>query len=111
MMLVSVEVAKVRLKYDEIDEEDDLELAIQGASEAVASYLALVVDSDGTVYDGEDSSGIIEGVPAVVVNAVIALVGYWKRDPTGVDMRVLEANSLPRHVVSILAGLRDPTVS
>ena len=106
IMLVSLAEAKARLKFDEPDEDDDLELAIQGASEAVWTYLKYGSDD---AYE-EDSSGVAQDVPAVIVNAVLTLVGIWKRDPSGVDMKEWDRGYLPAPVVALLYPLRDPTL-
>jgi hypothetical protein len=104
-MLVSLAVAKARLKYDGADEDDDLELAIMGASEAVLTYLNLTEEEYEVASDG-----VAEEVPAVIVNAVLALVGIWKRDPSGVKMTDWEMGYLPAPVTAILYPLRDPAV-
>jgi hypothetical protein len=104
-MLVSLEAAKKRLKFDDAAEDDDLELAIEGASAAVMKYLDVSAD----VWE-EDSSGVVPDVPPVVANAVLALVGIWKRDPSGVDMKEWEMGYLPAPVTALLYPLRDPSL-
>lgn len=105
VMLVDVDQVKARLRFDHDSEDEDIELAIQGASEAVLNYLKV----EHTVYD--DSSGTPVDVPATVVNAVIMLVGIWKRDPSGTEMEKWEHGYLPRPVMALLYPLRDPALA
>lgn len=105
-MLVALDVAKARLKYDDAAEEDDLAFAIRGASDSVLSYLNFAADT----YE-EGSDGVAVGVPAAVQNAVLALVGIWKRDPSGVDMKAWEMGYLPAPVTALLYPLRDPNLA
>lgn len=106
VMLVELEQAKVRLRFPEQDfEDDDIELAIHGASAAVLTYLKVPHDN----YD--DSSGNTVDVPYVVINAVIMLVGIWKRDPSGVEMEKWQQGYLPAPVTALLYPLRDPSLA
>src|SRR3546814_5005595 len=73
-MLVSLEAAKAHLRVDHDEDDNDIALKLQAASAAVLRYLktegiADFVDSSGTLP--EDSSGIVEAVPADVRAAKI----------------------------------------
>lgn len=103
--LVTLDNVKDRLKFDGNEEDLDLTLMIQGASEAVLNYLGLA----HTVYD--DSNGNAVDVPAAVVNAVLMLIGILKRDSDGADMKGWEMGYLPFPVTALLYPLRDPVVA
>jgi len=105
VMLVEVSEVKARLRFDNDEEDADIELAIHSASAAVLNYLKVAHDN----YD--DSFGVVADVPFEVVQAVIALVGIWKRDPAGVEMKDWEMGYLPRPVMAILYPLRDPAMA
>jgi hypothetical protein len=105
VMLVEVEEVKTRIRFDNDAEDADIELAIKSASAAVLNYLKV----PHTSYD--DSFGVPTGVPYEVVQAVITLVGIWKRDPAGVEMKDWEMGYLPRPVMAILYPLRDPALA
>jgi hypothetical protein len=105
VMLVELEQVKARLRFDHDEDDEDIELAIQGASEAVLNYLNVA----HTFYD--DSFGTPQDVPSGVVNAVIMLVGIWKRDPSGIEMEKWTHGYLPMPIISILYPLRDPALS
>lgn len=113
MMLVSLDQAKVRLRIDSDDGDADLELMIAGASQAVFRYLKggtdLFTDSAGVIV--EDSAGVASGVPDDVANAVLILVGIWRRDPDGVEAEKWQQGYLPPPVTALLYPLRDPTLA
>jgi hypothetical protein len=107
VMLVELEQVKARLRFDHDEEDEDIELAIHGASAAVLNYLKVL----HTVYD--DSFGVViqTDVPFEVQTAVIHLVGIWKRDPSGVEMEKWQQGYLPAPITAILYPLRDPALS
>src|SRR3546814_6088760 len=82
-MLVSLEAAKAHLRVDHDEDDNDIALKLQAASAAVLRYLktegiADFVDSSGT--PPEDSSGIVEAVPADVRAATLLMLGYLYKD-------------------------------
>lgn len=111
MMLVTLTETKARLRFNHDVDDDDLMLALEGASAAVMNYLKLPLDhyddSDGQVP--EDQSGT--DVPAEVKNAVLYLVGMLSRDRDGMNVAAWERGYLPAPVVSMLYPLRDPTLA
>ena len=82
VMLVELDQVKARLRIAIDDEDDDLELAISAASAAVLNYMHL----EQTAYDDSSGEIALDDVPDVVKQAVITLVGIWKRDPSGIEM-------------------------
>src|SRR5688500_4036680 len=97
VMLVELEQVKARLRFDHDEEDEDIELAIQGASAAVLTYLRLA----HTAYD--DSFGVLvtADIPFEVQTAVVHLVGIWKRDPSGLEMEKWQAGYLPAPITAI----------
>src|SRR3546814_1962271 len=82
-MLVSLEAANAHLRVDHDEDDNDIALKLQAASAAVLRYLktegiADFVDSSGTLP--EDSSGIVEAVPADVRAATLLMLGYLYKD-------------------------------
>lgn len=106
VMLVDLDQVKGRLLFNDADDED-VELAIHSASACVMNYLHVEHDN----YD--DSSGDVDpdAVPFEVVQAVITLVGIWKRDPAGTEMDKWEPGYLPAPVTALLYPLRDPVLA
>jgi hypothetical protein len=113
MMLVTLAQAKLRLRIDSDDSDGDLELMIAGASRACVRYLKtgadVFLDSAGDPH--LDSNGDALGVPEDVANAVLMLVGIWRRDPDGVDSEKWAQGYLPGPVTAILYPLRIPTLA
>jgi hypothetical protein len=109
-MLVSVEQARIALRYDEND--PAVAPAIEAASAAVLRHLnqteADYHDSNGEITI--DSNGDIIGVPSDIQRAVIYLAGYFLRDPTGVEGKDWDQFLLPRPVVALLYTHRLPTL-
>jgi hypothetical protein len=107
VMLVELEQVKARLRFDHDEEDEDIELAIQGASAAVLNYLKVL----HTVYDDSFGVVVLASVPYEVQTAVMHLVGIWKRDPSGVEMEKWQQGYLPAPITAILYPLRDPALS
>lgn len=106
VMLVDLDQAKARLLFNDADDED-VELAIHSASAAVMNYLHVA----HTNYDDSSGDVDLESVPFEVKQAVIALVGIWKRDPAGTEMDKWEPGYLPAPVTALLYSLRDPVLA
>lgn len=107
VMLVELEQVKARLRFDNDAEDEDIELAIEGASGAVINYL----NGGETLYRDSFGEVVLADVPAVVTTAVIHLVGIWKRDPSGVEMEKWQQGYLPAPITAILYPLRDPALA
>jgi hypothetical protein len=116
MKLVSLEQASLHLRRDTDDDDADLQLKIEAASEAIADYLKdaanAFLDSSGNVP--EDSNGDPVGVPARVRAATLELIGHmYKERDGGMDSAVSEQfgyGYLPKSVISLLYSMRRPTV-
>jgi hypothetical protein len=108
VMLVELAQVKARLRFDHEEEDADIEFAIKSASAAVMNYLKL--DHDFYTDSFNSSGEVSTNVPEEVAQAVITLVGIWKRDPAGAEMRDWEMGYLPRPVMAILYPLRDPAM-
>lgn len=110
--LITLEQAKLRLRVDSDDQDDDISLMIAGASVALLRYLDSAadefLDSSGDVI--VDSSGAPE-IPADVQNACLFLVGSWLRDPDGNDVDKWQPGWMPAPVVSLLASRRVPPLA
>ena len=99
--LATTEQARARLRLDDDFSEDDIELAIAGASEAVMAYLKRPVNYT------EDT----DPAPPQVVNAVLLLTGIFLRDPDGVEANdKWEQGYLPHAITALLYPLRDPAM-
>lgn len=96
MMLVSLEETKARLRILHEDQDDDIEKAIEGASESVLRYM------------GVDAEDYTEGAPENVQNAVIVWVGIMMSDPNGIEAHNWGHGYPPPAVVALLYGSRDP---
>lgn len=110
VMLVSLDQAKQRLRFDHDEDDNDLTLMIEGASAAVLNYLKsdqVFVDSFGDVES--DSAGPI--VPHEIQNATLMLVGILSRDRDGEEMEKWQHGLLPFPVLALLYPLRDPALS
>ncbi len=115
VMLVSLEQASARVRRDTDDDDADLTLMIEGASEMVLNYLKSSVDflnSSGEV--DLDSSGTPVGVPKAVMNATLILVAimYKNREAESeASQQQWAMGYLPPAVTAILYPLRDPALS
>ena len=99
--LATADQARTRLRLDEDFPQDDIELALAGASEAVMCYL-----KRATNYTPEE--GGTDPPPPQVVNAVLLLAGMFIRDPDGVEAHQWQLGFLPMAVQSLVYALRDP---
>lgn len=118
MKLISLQQAADHLRRDTSDDDTDLELKIEAASEAVMDYLGeyadLFTDSAGDVY--EDSNGIALDVPKRVQQATLLTVAYLYKERDGsqehsVDPQHGYGYALPKAATALLYSLRKPTVS
>jgi hypothetical protein len=120
-MLVSVNQAKVALRYDGTDNDVEIEMAVKAASAAVLSYLKWppdsFVDSFGDIP--LDSAGDPIGIPADIQQAVIYWAGRFLADPAGITgnserqggVAEWEHFQPPRAVVALLTPYRKPTLA
>lgn len=107
VMLVTLDEAKRRLKWDGDVIDADLQLVIEGASQSVIRYLKKAADS----FLGEDGEVIAGEVPADVKTATLMLTGILLRDPDGAQAKDWEQGYLPRPVTALLYALRDPGIA
>lgn len=120
-MLVSVNQAKVALRYDDSDNDYAIEMAVKAASYAVLSYLKWppdsYVDSFGDIP--LDSAGDPVGIPADIQQATIYWAGRFLADPAGLTgyserqggTSEWEHFQPPRVVVALLTPYRKPTLA
>lgn len=82
VMLVSLEQASAHLRRDTDDDDADLTIKIEAASQAVLNYIAPVDFLDSAGEPDFDSAGDPVGVPAPIQSAVLLIVGdlYTDRD-------------------------------
>lgn len=113
--LVNMDDAKRQLYLDPDSSPNDaqVELLIGAASEAVMSYIksggVTFLDSSGNVP--VDFSGDPLGVPYVIKQATLYLIGVMFRDRDGENADKWEQGYLPRPVTSLLYPYRLPTLA
>lgn len=111
--LISLAAAKEHIRIDEdADEDTDLQLKINAASQAVINYLkdraTVVLSLDSSGEPEQDSSGEPTGIPANVQMAVLLLTGIFYRDRDGQEMSKWAPGYLPPPVTALLYPNRDP---
>lgn len=104
-MIVSLEEVKQHLRIDYDEEDADLTLKIQAASQMILEY----VKRSESDYD-EDSDGILE-VPYTMKMACLIMVGILYRDRDGVETKEWNQGYLPYSVTALIYNYRDPTLS
>jgi hypothetical protein len=119
-MLVTLEQAKLHLRVDTDDEDEDITLKIEAASAAVLGYIG------DAQYDFLDTGGDplnldeLTEQPAiralhVARQATLLMVGefYRNREPSATDVvpERFGYGYLPRAVVALLAPYRTPTIA
>lgn len=122
VMLVSLKQASDHLRRDTDDDDADLELKIEAASEAVLNYLKdssaiTFLDTAGEVET--DSAGNPVGVPRAIQIATLMLVGIFYRDREGQSGSSNSRSSasewrqgfLPPAITAVLYPLRTPEVA
>ncbi len=98
MMLITLDEAKKQCYIDHNEDDDLLEIFIQSASSAVATYIKC---DDLTV----------ENMPIQAKYAVLAYVGLMYKNRDEDPDKYYEHGNLPNFITSILYPLRIPTVS
>jgi hypothetical protein len=120
-LLVTLDEAKSHLRVDHGLDDDDITLKIEAASAAVLEYIGdtqyLFLDTGGDDLDLADTSADQVGLRArhKAKQATLLLVGDWftNRTPNPADVvdQRFGYGYLPRAVVALLYGLRDPTIA
>ncbi|UMR98474.1 head-tail connector protein [Escherichia coli] len=104
--LVTTEMARMHLRMDDDDGDEDLLLKIQGASAALLSWLqegrSRVVDEDGALIDGEPLKR--------VQTALLILLGWLERNRGGEEEDKLSPGELPYSVTMLINDLRKPVI-
>lgn len=115
MRFVTLEQAKLRLRFDTDHEDDDLSLIIAGASRACWQYIKDGVEDGGWTDSAglpvEDSAGYTLNVPEDIQNAVLVLVGYLSKEREGDNTAEIEHGFLPVAVRMMLYPYRLPTLA
>lgn len=119
--LVSLTQASEHLRRDTTDDDADLDLKIEAASEVVLNYLkdspaVTFINTDGEVE--EDTAGNPVGVPRAIQIAVLMLVGIFYRDREGqsgnsttrASASDWQTGYLPPAITAVLYPLRKPEV-
>lgn len=112
-MLVTLAQAKLHLRIDEDDGDNDLELKIHAASGAVLNY---VRQSDPAWLDtaGEpviDTAGEPAGIPYEVKAATLLLLGDLYKERDGANTSQWSHGFLPVSVLSLLYPYRMPSLA
>lgn len=101
IMLVTLQQASDHLRRDTSDDDADLTLKIEAASEAIADYLKW--------------TDVPNPVPFRAQAAALNLIGEMYRDREGEAKGVVDTQYgygyLPQSVVSLLYPLRNPTLA
>jgi hypothetical protein len=111
MNLVTIDEAKLRLRFDGTALDTDIQLMIGGASATVLRHLdnaanAFLLDGDGVPIP---ENAVV--VPDDVKNATLYLVGVMLRDPDGADGKDWDMGYLPRPVTALLMSWRKPPIA
>lgn len=114
-MLVTLDEASSYVRRDTSDDDAELELLVQAASEAVLNYIkentvVSFIDSNGDVI-AEDSDGVAEDVPAVVKAATLYMTAWLYRHRDADPDKDFTHGYLPMPVISLLYPLRDPALA
>ena len=117
MRLVTLQQASDHLRRDTDEDDADLEMKIEAASEMVAEYIGDATDAwtDSAGDLIEDSNGEPIGIPTRVKAATLMLIGYLYRERDGSQEYAVPTQwgfgYLPVGVVAMLYPLRKPTVA
>ena len=114
MMLVSLAQAKLRTKFDTDAADDDIELAIKGASRMVLNHIGShaegFFDSSGEI--ALDSAGVAIDIPEDIQNATLYLAAWMIRNPdSDPGKEFSDLSFLPKPVIAMLVQYRTPTVA
>lgn len=83
VMLVTLDQASDHIRRDTTDDDNDLTIKIEAASEAVLNYIDDHTFLDSTGFPETDSAGQILGVPKPIQQAVLLIVGMLYSDRDG----------------------------
>lgn len=109
---VSLEQVKGRLKIDDDASDADLNLMIEAATERIlihlngSSPMQPQTEDDGTLVLVDGAPVYTDKVRPIVKSAVLTLVGYMYRYPTGDEKKAYDPNVLPAPVTALLGPLR-----
>lgn len=113
MKLVTLQQASDHLRRDTDADDNDLELKIEAASEAVMAYLKsgadVFTDSAGDVP--VDTAGDPVGVPRWAQAATLIMIGYMYKDRDSNTDGAYEMGYLPKPVTALLYPHRDPSLA
>lgn len=113
MKLVTLQQASDHLRRDTSDDDNDLELKIEAASEAVMAYLKsgadVFTDTAGEVPT--DSAGDPLGVPRWAQAATLIMLGYLYKLRDNNEDNAFAQGYLPAPVTALLYPHRDPALS
>ena len=122
VMLVSLQQASDHLRRDTDDDDEDLVMKIEAASEGILNYLgsaAYFLNSSGDI--DYDSAGTPLGVPRTIQQATLITLGVLYKDRDGNEFvnpqRVTTDTArtgsiiLPRAVHFLLDPFRIPTIA
>jgi len=117
MRLITLAQASAHLRRDTEDDDSDLLLKIEAASEMVLDYIGSGAEAwtDSSGLPIEDSNGEAMDVPKRVQSAVLMLTGYLYRErDASMENQVPTQwgyGYLPIGVTALLYPLRRPTVA
>lgn len=104
--LVTLDQAKLHLRYDDDYNDPDLTLKIRAGSAAILSYVQgsrdQILDSGGNPVEGE--------ALARAQAALLLLLGYLDRNRGGEELEKLKQGDLPFSVTMLIHDLRRPTI-
>jgi hypothetical protein len=113
--LVSLDQLKAHLRVSAsvTAEDDDLQMKLDQAHEAVLDFVKQRI-SDAVTWEAEVDAWTDETVPKRVVAAILRMAGYLYQDRGDMapqDWPKLELGELPRDVVMLLYRQLDPALS
>lgn len=108
MMLVTLQQAKNHLRVDNDEQDNEIAMYAEGASDAVINYLTAMNSEAADAYLDSAGEAIDELVPSVIKNATLIMIGYLFRHRDDNEGEAFERGYLPKPVTALLFPLRDP---
>ena len=93
--IVTLQQLKSHLRYDSDDEDDNLELTLEMAEDAVLDYIT------------DDFEGVY---PATIKKAILILAGYYDSFRSAEKEAPINGNYLPAPVIALIYKYRTPSI-
>ncbi|ULR87182.1 head-tail connector protein [Comamonas sp. B21-038] len=116
MEIITITQAREHLRSDTNDDDADLHMKIDAATDAVLDYISVpasdLFDADGEPKTGEDGQ-VVRGARRVQ-QAILLTVGWFYEDRDGSMEQAVKTGHgypLPRGATALLYSLRKPTIA